>query len=257
MISRRRREQPLIGITADTVFDPDVSSQIAQEPAIFLFQRYTQAILACSAIPIILPPLAAPGEIEALLQSLDGILVSGGNFDIDPKLYGEEAGPDLGAFKRQRTQFELELIRLALQRNMPILGICGGEQAINVVLGGSLYQDIRRQIPHAREHQLSAMRQQSGHLIKIRAGTKLRDIVAEEQLNVNTTHHQSVKALGRGLIASASSEDGVIEGIESAAHAFVIGVQWHPELLLHKDPAETRIFMAFVAACAAGESPPC
>ena len=255
MTTLPRRERPLVGITADTATGPSPWHRLPHEPVVFLPERYTQALVACGALPLILPPLSARTAIRALLEQLDGIVISGGNFDIDPKFYGEEPRASLGEIKDERTQFELELVSLGIEQDMPMLGICGGEQAINVALGGSLYQDIRGQVPHARAHELGALRESGGHLIKVRAGTKLRAILAREFLEVNTTHHQSIKALGRGLIASAVSDDGVIEGIESEDHSFVIGVQWHPELLTHKEPAQQKLFAAFVSACRAVRRP--
>ena len=248
MTGTSRREQPVVGVTADIMIGPDSSHRFPNEPVAFLAKRYTEALIACGAIPIILPPLAARSAIRALLEQLDGILISGGNFDIDPRIYGEEPCTILGEIKDERTQFELELVSLGMEHDTPILGICGGEQAINVALGGSLYQDIRKQLPQALAHELGALRETGGHLIKTRPGTKLHQILAKDSLEVNTTHHQSIKTLGRGLIANATSEDGVIEGVESENHSFVIGVQWHPELLIHKEPAQQRIFASFVSA---------
>jgi putative glutamine amidotransferase len=132
---------------------------------------------------------------------------------------------------------------------MPILGVCGGAQAINVALGGSLYQDIKSQVAGAARHERSSIKEIGGHLVAIIKGTKLRRIVGRESLEVNTTHHQSVKKLGKGLIVNAAAEDRVVEGIESSRHTFVLGVQWHPEFLVHKDQAQKKIFAALVAAC--------
>ena len=251
MTALSRREQPLVGITADTVIGRGPLDRFPREPVAFLPERYTQALIACGAVPIIVPPLSGRSAIRALLEQLHGILISGGDFDIDPKIYGEEPCAVLGEIKEERTQFDLELVSLGIEQDTPMLGICGGEQAINVALGGSLYQDIRKQLPQALAHELGALRETGGHLIKTRPGTKLHQILATDSLEVNSTHHQSIKTLGRGLIANATSEDGVIEGVESENHSFVIGVQWHPELLIHKEPAQQRLFASFVAACRA------
>ncbi|MGH7817439.1 MAG: gamma-glutamyl-gamma-aminobutyrate hydrolase family protein, partial [Candidatus Binatia bacterium] len=137
----------------------------------------------------------------------------------------------------------------ALKKDLPILGICGGEQALNVVLGGSLYQDIDAQIPNAAEHEQSEKKTYGGHRVHIPNDTRLRAIVRSATLEVNTTHHQAVKQLGKGLIVDAVADDGVIEGIESTRHRFVIGVQWHPEVLAPRRQGHRRIFSAFVAAC--------
>ncbi len=175
--------------------------------------------------------------------------MTGGNFDINPILYGEKPLEPLREIKKQRTQFELELISLALERDLPILGVCGGQQAINVVLGGSLYQDIARQVPHALEHEQTTPKVKSSHSINILPETKLHRIVRCKVLKVNTTHHQAVKDPGRGLITNATAEDGIIEGIESQEHSFVLGVQWHPEFLMERNLPQRKIFSSFISAC--------
>lgn len=240
---------PLIGITPDSATKPPASPGRKAEPFIFLQERYIRAITDAGAIPLVLPATLSGRAIEKLLDRLDGIVVSGGAFDIHPRCYGEEAIAGLGSVKDERTEFELELIDLALRRDLAILGICGGAQAINIALGGTLYQDIGSQIPGATEHEKGALKEKGGHQIKICDGTKLRQIVKRDTIEVNTTHHQSVKKLGKGLIVNATAEDGVIEGIESQNDSFVLGVQWHPEFLLDRDPCQRKIFTAFVLAC--------
>ncbi|OGQ24952.1 MAG: hypothetical protein A3C54_03965 [Deltaproteobacteria bacterium RIFCSPHIGHO2_02_FULL_60_17] len=247
--SRSRNEAPLIGITPDTAAGrPGVSGNQA-EPLLVLQERYTRAIQEAGGVPLILPIGASGAALRRIADSVDGILVSGGNFDIHPRLYGEEPTEALGQVKEERTRFELELISLALERDLPLLGVCGGAQAINVVLGGSLYQDIARQIPAAAEHQQGALKERGGHKIRIHDGTLLKKIVGRQDIEVNTTHHQAVKRPGRGLIVNASAADGVIEGIESKDHPFVLGVQWHPEFLSGRDARQRNIFASFVRAC--------
>ena len=263
---KTRRAAPLIGITPDVALRPaqggsstEAHSKSEQsrttapgdkaEPLIVLQERYARAIQQAGAIPLVLPIVSSRATLRRVIESLDGIVVSGGNFDIHPKYYGERAIERLGNIREERTEFELGLISLALERDMPVLGICGGAQAINVALGGSLVQDIAAQIHGAMEHQQSGLKDRGGHAVKVVAGTKLRRIVGRESLEVNTTHHQSVKKLGKGLIVNAAAEDRVIEGIESRQHTFVLGVQWHPEFLVHKDGAQRKIFSAFVSAC--------
>jgi putative glutamine amidotransferase len=240
----KRRGRPRIGIT------PDVSVSVnAKEPVTILQERYARAVEQAGGVPLILPPLPSSRTLRAMIEALDGLVVSGGNFDIHPKFYGEKPIAGLGAIKEERTEFELGMIALALARDMPLLGICGGAQAINVALGGSLYQDIDTQHPNRIEHQRSQLKDCGGHAVAIYAGTKLRKIVGKPTLEVNTTHHQAVKTPGKKLIVNATAEDGVIEGIESAAHRFVLGVQWHPEFLVHRDAAQRKIFAALVRTC--------
>ena len=243
-MKKSRRSAPLIGITPDVAATGDTA-----EPLIVLQERYARAIQQAGAIPLVLPIALAPATLRRVVESLDGIVVSGGDFDIHPKYYGERATERLGNIREERTEFELELISLALKRDMPLLGVCGGAQAINVALGGSLYQDIKSQVAGAAEHEQGHLKDRGGHAVKIIPGTKLRRIVGRDSLEVNTTHHQSVKKLGKGLIVNAAAADGVVEGLESQGHAFVLGVQWHPEFLVHRNNEQRKIFSAFVAAC--------
>ncbi len=246
---RSRNKAPLIGITPDTATSrPDISGS-RPEPLLVLQERYVRAVQEAGGVPLVLPIGASGAALRRIADSVDGILVSGGNFDIHPRLYGEEPTEALGQIKEERTRFELELISLALERDLPLLGVCGGAQAINVVLGGSLYQDISSQIPAAAEHQQGALKDRGGHKVKVRDGTKLQRIVGRREIDVNTTHHQAVKKPGRGLIVNATAEDGVIEGIESKEHTFVLGVQWHPEFLTHRDVLQRKIFAAFISTC--------
>jgi putative glutamine amidotransferase len=241
-------EAPLIGITADTSGVTANSAGAATEPALFLPQRYYHAIQKAGGMSLVLPPIGSRSTLRKTLQHLDGVLVSGGNFDIHPSYYGEKPIRALGAIKRERTEFELELIDLALNQDLPLLGICGGAQAINVALGGSLYQDIATELPSAGQHEQGAKKGKSRHPIEIYPGTRLRQIVQRQTLEVNTTHHQAVRKVGKGLLVNAKAKDGLIEGIESPHHRFVLGVQWHPEAFVDKDAYQRRIFSAFISA---------
>ena len=239
---------PLIGVTADLTGVPAKRNHPAPEPALYLPQRYCRAVQEVGGMPLILPPIASRNGVRRMLQALDAILISGGNFDIHPSYYGEKPIHALGLIKEERTEFELELVDLALKQNLPLLGICGGAQAINVALGGSLYQDIVTQLPNATEHEQGVKKDKGCHSIRIHPGTRLRQIVQRQTMEVNTTHHQAVRKVGKGLAINATAEDGLIEGLESSDHRFVLGVQWHPEILAHKDPCERRIFSSFIAA---------
>lgn len=157
--------------------------------------------------------------------------------------------PGLGVIKHERTDFELRLAGATLKRDLPVLGLCGGQQAINVALGGTLYQDIPKQVPKANNHQQSDKKRSGGHLIHVRQRTKLRRILRRESVEVNSTHHQAVKEPGAGLIVNATADDGLIEGIESERHSFVLGLQWHPEALTGQPEHQRRIFKSFINAC--------
>jgi putative glutamine amidotransferase len=238
----------LIGITADIGND---GKNGGASSTVFLPERYCRALAQAGGVPVILSPTRSRSGAIRVLDHLEGLLISGGNFDIHPSLYGEKPIAKLGQIKSERTKFELNLARAALKRDLPLLGICGGAQAINVAMGGTLYQDIATQVSHAIEHQQSPRKHVGGHEIQIRSATRLATIVGRPSLEVNTTHHQAVKRLGAGLIVNATAEDGLIEGIESSSHSFVLGVQWHPEALALRSLRQRRIFSAFVEACRA------
>jgi putative glutamine amidotransferase len=234
--------RPNIGIT------PDWHEARAEAP----FARYelkvpyAEAVLRVGGLPFVLPYSDDPTCVEAFLDRISGLLVTGGAFDIPAQAYGETAREGMGPLKEGRTTFEAALMRAALKRNMPVLGVCGGMQLLNVVLGGSLYQDIGREVSGAREHHQRHDHTQPQHPVEVRAGTALADVVGQGPLMVNSIHHQAVKRLGHQVVSSAVSPDGVVEAIESTAHAFALGVQWHPEYMLTTIPAHVGIFKAFV-----------
>jgi putative glutamine amidotransferase len=240
-----KANQPVIGISADLI---EGDARAKREPALFLAQRYYRAVEQAGALPFILAPLSSAAAIRQALGRLDGLLISGGGFDIHPSYYGEKPINQLGVVKAQRTEFELAITTAALKQDLPLLGICGGAQALNVVLGGSLYQDIAAQAPSAAAHEQSEKKTHGGHAVEIPDGTRLRAIVQRRRIEVNTTHHQAVKQLGKGLVINAVADDGIIEGIESTRHGFAVGVQWHPEVLAPRRIEQRRIFAAFVAA---------
>ncbi|WP_225410517.1 gamma-glutamyl-gamma-aminobutyrate hydrolase family protein [Stigmatella hybrida] len=234
--------RPNIGIT------PDWSDATPDSP----FARYelkvpyAEAVLRSGGLPFVLPYTDDPLCVEAYLDRVSGVLVTGGAFDIPAEAYGETSGEGMGPLKEGRTAFETALMRSALKRNMPVLGICGGMQLLNVVLGGTLHQDIARELPEAREHQQKHDRAQPQHPVDVREGSLLAEAVGRGQLMVNSTHHQAVKKPGPQVNVSAVSSDGVIEAIESTAHLFAVGVQWHPEYMIHNLPVHGGLYKVFI-----------
>ncbi|MBM4262090.1 MAG: gamma-glutamyl-gamma-aminobutyrate hydrolase family protein [Deltaproteobacteria bacterium] len=235
---------PIIGITADWA-----DATPFREPTVFLHHRYCREVERAGGVPLILPPGKSTKNLDHSLDRIDGLIISGGDFDIHPRHYGEKPIAKLGDIIPERTEFELELILRALRRDLPILGICGGAQAINVVLGGSLYQDIATQVPNAVSHRQSKMKERGGHSILVTAKTLLARAVTRRVVEVNTTHHQAIKNAGKNLLVSAQALDGLTEAVESTNHAFVLGVQWHPEVLAPKRADQRRIFSLLIAAC--------
>ncbi len=238
-----RVRRPVIGLT------PDVGETAARPgrpsvPRYELKQAYADIVLAAGGLPIVLPyseDETAPAEAVALC---DGLVVTGGAFDIPPVAYGARAHRKLGPLKKERTQYEQRLLRAALEAKKPVLGVCGGMQLLAVEVGGSLWQDIRDQVPQAFDHEQKLDPREPCHPVSIIEGTALEAIVATRELAVNSTHHQAVRDPGRARI-SALSPDGIIEAIE-LSDCFALGVQWHPELL--EAPEHLALYQALVRA---------
>ncbi len=217
---------------------------------IYMRSTYLKALSAAGAIPIILPLDISREETERFMELLDGFLFTGGP-DPHPFLFGQETYDFCGEVSLKRDTMELTLLSLAIKRQKPILGICRGIQIINVGLGGTIYQDINRQHPR----QLPIAHKQPfpysipSHSIQIVPGTRLARICGSPVIRVNSMHHQAVKDLAPGLIASGVSPDGLTEAIELPAYPFLVAVQWHPEHLWHQDAAAAALFRHFVLAC--------
>ena len=236
--------RPSIGITPDASLSTPESPFVKYE----VKAAYADAVLRAGGLPFILPYTDDRGLLEQYLDRVSGILITGGAFDIPPELYGEQARPGLGQLKQGRTNFELAVLKLALQRKLPVLGICGGMQLLNVAYGGTLIQDIGTEVPNARPHEQTHDRAQPQHPIDVKDQTVLSECVGGKgQLMVNSTHHQAVKDVGAGLVASAAAPDGVVEAIESISKdQFALGVQWHPELMIDSVPPNLGIYKLFV-----------
>ena len=232
--------KPLIGVTLDA----EPAGGWSRFPWYALRTNYLSAVATAGGVPVALPH--DPELTEALLDRLDGLVITGGAFDVDPALYGASETHGSVTLKTGRTAAELALVRGALARGQPVLGICGGQQLLSVVLGGTLAQHIPDQWPQALPHEQSNPRDQPSHTVAITPGTLLHQIVGRPAMRVNSSHHQAVAAPGPQATVNAVAPDGIIEGIEDARFPFCLGVQWHPEFLI--DPGDARIFQAFVGA---------
>lgn len=233
--------RPSIGITPDHSVHPNGF------PYYDLKVAYADAVHRAGGLPFILHYAEDPTTVDAYLDRISGLLVTGGAFDVPPEAYGETAREGLGALKQGRTSFETALLKGALERQLPILGICGGMQLLNVVLGGTLFQDILKEIKNAKNHEQEHDRTQPHHPADVKDGTHLAEMLGKGQVMVNSTHHQAVKTPGTGVVISATSPEGVVEAIEVTAHPFAVGVQWHPELLIHTVPLHFGIYKTFIA----------
>ena len=170
-----------------------------------------------------------PELADHYFNLVDGILLTGGDFDIDPKIYGEKKDKSVVHIDKPRTNFEIKIAKLALKKNKPILGICGGQQLLNVSLNGSLIQHIDKT---NIKHEQGQPRNKPSHKVQINLKSKLYKIVKKKEFRVNSAHHQAVNKVGNNLIASGHASDGTIESIEHIKHNWCIGVQWHPEFLI-------------------------
>jgi putative glutamine amidotransferase len=236
--------RPRIGLSLDSEEDGGGYSNM---PWYALRRNYCDAVAAAGGLPLALPHEAE--AVEGYLDLLDGVVITGGNFDVDPALFGAESRHNTVQTKDRRTRFELALVQGALRRDMPVLGICGGQQLLNVVLGGTLIQHVPEAFPDGLAHEQPNPRTEPGHAVTLEAGTLLRRICGTDRMQVNSAHHQAADQVGDGVVINARAADGVIEGIEAPAYRFCLGVEWHPEF--HIDAADPRIFAAFTDAAGA------
>ncbi|BAS28670.1 gamma-glutamyl-gamma-aminobutyrate hydrolase family protein [Limnochorda pilosa] len=241
-------EQPVIGITCGRTED---------QARVFLNVPYLEAVVDAGGLPVALAPVTAGDPPEetarragALLARVDGLLLSGGD-DVDPALFGEEPDPRLGWVDPDRDGLEVALARAALQEGRPILAICRGIQVLNVAAGGDVYQDLA-QHPGALQHRQQAPRWHASHAITVRPGSVLARVLGLEgggSLRVNSFHHQAVRRVAPGFRAVAEAADGLVEAIEAdGSAAFCLGVQWHPEHMVKRWPAQRGLFRALVEA---------
>ena len=233
-------QRPLIAITLDS----EGPGGYSKFPWYALRENYVGVVVRAGGIPLILPNEASLVEDYAGL--IDGLIITGGAFDVSPALYGEGTAHDTVTLKENRTEFELGITLGALERDIPVLGICGGEQLLNVALGGTLIQHIPDDVNGALAHEQPNPRDEPSHPIVIKKNTLLHNIVGVTEMRVNSAHHQAVAAVSRTVTVNATAPDGVIEGIEAPCKRFCLGVQWHPEFEV--DPNDIRIFLAFIDA---------
>ena len=221
-----KQDAPLIGISCGRT----------STGAATLATNYTDAIAKAGGIPVVLPIIDDPALAESLLAKVDGIVFSGGP-DLDPVEYGEEILNETVSIDAVRDRSDLLLARAALASGKPVLAICRGEQLMNVVLGGSLYQDLPAQVEGVLPHS------DTTHMIGVEKGSVLFDLFGSDSLMVNTFHHQAVKDVAPGSRVTARSSDGVVEAFENAN---VLAVQFHPERMFQTDPSWLALFRYLV-----------
>ena len=208
-----KQSKPVIGITTDY-----------KDKYYGIEKTYSAAIASLGGLPILIPSLNSNKRVlKELINTIDGVLIPGSR-DMDQKYYKQKPHRKLNPMSKERTASEYIVIEQCLKNGIPIFGICGGMQCINVFFGGSLYQDIQSLLPKALNHGKGSI-----HLVEILSGTHLRKTIKKPRVKVNSYHHQAIKKIGKGLNISAKSKDNIVEGIESQDGS-VLAVQWHPEL---------------------------
>lgn len=235
-------KKPVIGITLDSE-DPGAYSNM---PWYALRQNYADVITQSGGLPIALPH--EPNLAQHYMSMIDGLVVTGGAFDVDPGMFGAENRHETVVTKDRRTAFEKNVTEAMLAADKPVLGICGGQQLLHVILGGTLIQHIPDEVENPLAHEQPNPRTEAGHTVEIKEGTLLHKIVGTTSLPVNSAHHQAAKDVSENITVNAWAEDSVIEGIEDDRYRFCLGVQWHPEYIISQ--GDRMILDAFIAEAA-------
>ena len=243
---------PLIGVTTQTLQAIDGIPE-GLPHSVVMNQRYYHAVAVAGAAPVLIPLLDEIDTLRAIYERTDGILIPGG-VDMDPTTFGESAHEHLGRIDPARDRVEIQLVRWAIEDRKPVLGLCRGLQVINVALGGTLYQDLASEYPNPIKHDYfptyGFSRDHLAHHVAVEAGSRLRHALGDALVPVNSMHHQGIKSLASQLVASATAPDGLIEAAESPNGAYVVGVQWHPEVFELSEPSSGELFRDFVQAAA-------
>lgn len=213
-----------------------------------LSRFYAEAIAATGGIPFMLPLILNNNFSYEAIERLDGILLPGSPYDVDPLRYGDQPKPELGEVDPLRDEIDALLLIEAEKRGMPVLAICYGMQALNVSRGGTLIQDIASEVREALKHEQGSPRDRHSHYLKFADGSILSDVNDGLKASVNSHHHQGVLKIGETLVPTAWAPDGLVEAIEDPRpDRFVVGVQWHPEIAWEKDPLSQKLFSRFTS----------
>jgi gamma-glutamyl-gamma-aminobutyrate hydrolase PuuD len=226
--------RPVVGITT---YVTDAHWSYWRLEAALIPSDYVRAVERAGGRPLLVPPSA--DGVEETVDVLDGLILTGGS-DLDPELYGADAHPETFGVHRLRDDAELALLRAALERDLPVLGICRGIQVLNVALGGDLHQHVPELVGHDG-HKNDPPGQFLEHAVEIGAGTRLAALLGE-RATVMSHHHQGIGRLAAGLVEAARAEEGLVEAVEAPERRFAVGVLWHPEA-----GEDARLFDGFVA----------
>lgn len=237
---------PLIALTSSL----DLAAGPFAKPRVTVYSAYLEALQPLGLAPVLVTPAHSVEAVEALLDACDGLVLSGGG-DIDPTHFGESPSPLLDYVVPSRDAVEFAALGSALQREIPVLGICRGCQVMNVYLGGTLYHDLATDRAGGANHRQTHSWTERSHDIDVTPGSRLHAAIGSHSLTVNTFHHQAINRVASALDVTAVAADGVIEAVEVRDHPWAVAVQWHPERHEASAPdsdPDRRLFAAFAAA---------
>jgi putative glutamine amidotransferase len=240
--------RPIIGLTTYRKIAQDSGA-----PLYGLMRSYVKAVAAAGGIPLLIPLGLDSADLPYILQRVDGLVLPGGG-DIDPMAYHGAYHERVHGIDGDRDRVEMNLAREAVRTGKPFLAICRGHQVLNVALGGTMWEDLASQRSGSIRHDYFGVGERTDrpHLVQVRKGSHLGLILNNEEVPVNSLHHQGLRDLAPELSVSALAPDGLIEGVEIEGHVFAVGVQWHPENLVNIDPAMRNLFVSLVEASANG-----
>lgn len=230
--------KPIIGLTANQSKEAN-NSMLAED--------YYMSVVQAGGIPNIIPVITELPVIDEIIKNVDGIILTGGA-DVDPLYFGEEPMEQLGEVVPKRDCQEIYIAKKCIENNIPVLGICRGIQVLNIAGNGTIYQDIATQVQNIKniKHSQNAPRWHGTHKVKICKNTKTKAVLQEEAIIVNSFHHQAVKKVAENFTVTATSDDGIIEGIEHNSNDYCIGVQWHPEAMWKRNDGFLNLFKALI-----------
>lgn len=233
--------KPVIGLTAQNEYQ--VNRKLNR-----LNYTYIKAVLEAGGIPIIIPVMEEEGKMEDYLDIVDGIIFTGGE-DVSSLYFNEEPIKEVSSTDLDRDKSEMELFKLAYEKNIPMFGICRGLQLINIGLGGDIYQDLFKAVPDAIGHVFTKNAHEGHHTIKVEKDSILYEAFGKETLVVNSIHHQSIRKLAENLKVTSTASDGIIESAEANDGRHIYGVQWHPEAMGMKYKEFYKLFECFIEKC--------
>ena len=231
--------RPRIGITMRLELETD---------RFYLSRYYSEAVEAAGGAPVHISLIPRADYISTVMDGLDGVLLPGSDSDVDPLRYGAEPHPNLGSVHAVKDETDLLVLEEIERRALPLFAICFGMQVLNVSRGGTLIQDIGSQLPGTIKHQQGPPRDRPSHAIRLASPSLLESLAENQRVVVNSHHHQAVENIGRNLVATAWSSDGLVEALEDTrADRFALAVQWHPEIGWKDDPFSQALFNRFIA----------